>query len=180
MSHTNGIATQLRVVCSRALAGRAGPEGRDLYIPLHRGLIGAVPYASPRLGASATAGYNPIHNVMREQPVRISHLTKPSAGRQTFNYGSLSKHYANPCMLYRSRAGCTSTRERLHVGGSGEFQPQAHLFQHRSLGFCGRHNPAFYTWAPLRRKGCIFERASCRCLILGRRWSSTSNDNPTH
>jgi hypothetical protein len=40
-------------------------------------------------------------------------------------------------------------------------------------------NPAIHTCAPLRRKGCILEMPSCRCLILGRRWPRISSDNPT-
>lgn len=91
------------------------------------------------------------------------------ARRQILKYGSLSKHCRTPAMLYQ-RELVAQAQEQLQAGGSGEFQPQAHLFQAQSLGLKKGSNPASHTCAPMRRKrlhpGNAFIHAA-RCLILG-------------
>jgi hypothetical protein len=81
-----------------------------------------------------------------KSPERKGFIWQLSARRQMFNHGSLSKHYRTPAMLYRTKQ-VPQAQWQLQARGSGQFQPQAHLFQSRSRGLAEGSNPALYTWA---------------------------------
>jgi hypothetical protein len=135
---------------------------------LRLGLAGTMPHAASRPGRD-TARYNSVRVAMREEPgekgVHLGTVSEAPDVQSWFTIETLP----NPCNALSDEAGSTST---MATAGSRQrwVSTSSSSVSEQISGSRRRQQPCLLHVGPWQRKGCFLGMASCRCLILGRRW----------